>query len=733
MIHTSQIRKVFLSILMLNTFLISAQPFPGKIGVGLDGIGGTALEFPNVTLTASTWESVANSGTNATIDPQGWATEDFRVVFFDHRPFNAWNNAPDDPQKYVVDLSGTYTLSFKGQANLTSWSDAPIVFQNKIYNSTTNSTTVDIVFPPGGGTNQATIGNYGFFQINFLQTNYATGIAGVKEIRLLRPGYQNNNPQIFRATYLNAISPFSTMRFMDYLSTNNIDAGYPATRTWANRQQSNAPTYSKGAPWETIIALANYTARDMWINIPVDADSMYVVQLATLIKNTLRPEVKIYIEYSNEVWNGGFTQYKYNYDAVLQSPQDADIRASTTYDDLRRDRRVARHIVKIGKIFESVMGVTLASRTRIRPVFAYQIGGYLPWYTDALNWINAQYGPPKNFIYGIASAPYFNDGSAGATATPTQVVAAMSTNSDGNVTSIKTLAQIANQWQIKHLQYEGGPDNGGGSTINVGNRILANRTPEMKTAVIHNYKDNWFSVTANGTAPVGTNDLANYFVMSGGVSRYGCWGAIEDLKYIKNSPSAPKYDALCTLTGMCGNEPTVALTAPVNNAIIIVNNSVTVSANASDPDGTVKKVEFFIGSTLIGADSVAPYSVTWTPTQIGIYAVLAKSIDNDGKFTFVDANVVEVKSAATGTNEITNDQSIIIYPNPAKNEVNIKANNLELRQIEIYDIAGRIIKQIKTSGTETNISIADIDSGIYLVKVLCADGVTKINKLLIEK
>ena len=91
----------FLIILHLIIFSrpILAQPFPGKIGVGLDGIGGIALEFPNVTLTAGTWQNVANSGMKANTDVLGWPLEDFRAVFFDHRPTNAWNNSPDDPLK----------------------------------------------------------------------------------------------------------------------------------------------------------------------------------------------------------------------------------------------------------------------------------------------------------------------------------------------------------------------------------------------------------------------------------------------------------------------------------------------------------------------------------------------------------------------------------------------------------------------------------------------------------
>jgi hypothetical protein len=705
---------------MLSFLLASfSQPFSGKIGVGLDGFGGKALEFPNVTLTATAWQSVANGGI-ATTDSLGWPTEDFRVVFFDHRPFNAWNNAPDDPQKYDVDQSGTYTLSFKGQANLTSWSDAPIVFQNQQYNSGTNSTTVDIVFPSGGGIDSAIIGNYGFLMINFLQTNYGGGISGVKDIRLMRPGYQHNTPQIFRTSYLNAMSPFSTLRFMDYLGTNNSDNGYPNFKTWSDRQQLNSPRYTQGAPWEIIIALANYTNRDIWINIPVDADSMYVVELASMMNANLRPEVNIYIEYSNEVWNGSFTQYQFNYDAVLQSSDDADIRASTPWDDRRRARRVAKQVIKFGKIFESVMGVTVASRTKIRPVFAWQIGGWLPWYDDVLNWINTTYGPPENFIYGIASAPYFNDGGAASNASPQQVVAAMSANSDGNVTNIQTLAQYAAQWHIKHLQYEGGPDNGGGSTTNIGNRILANRIQDIKAAVIHNYQDNWFSANANGTAPVGTNDVVNYFVMSGGVSRYGCWGATEDLNYLQSLSKSPKYDALCFLTGMCGNEPTVSLTTPVNNSTVLVNTSVNISATANDPDGTIKGVEFFVGSVLIGIDSVFPYSIQWTPSQLGIVGILAKAIDNDGKFTFTDANVIEVITNTTAINDREFNEDFQIFPVPTNDVfvIILSGNVAPEGIIEVRNILGKLCSKKHIHKARMEMDISNLDAGIYFISLL---------------
>ncbi|MFZ4544982.1 MAG: Ig-like domain-containing protein [Saprospiraceae bacterium] len=718
----------FSIISFLFTNSLTAQTFPAKIGVGLDGIGGIALEFPNVTLTATAWQSVANNG-NAKTDAAGWPTEDFRVVLFDHRPFNAWNNAPDDPAKYVPELSGTYSMSFKGQAVLTSWSDAPIIFQNQQYDVVSNMTTVNIFFPPGGGANSSIVGNYGFLMINFLQTQFTPGVKGVKQLKVMRPGYPHDSPQIFRTAYLNALSPFSTMRFMDYLQTNNSDRVYPNVQKWSDRLQADAPRFNRGAPWEYVIALGNYTAKDIWINIPADADSMYIVELARLMKSTLRPDINIYLEYSNEVWNSLFSQYQYNYQAVLKSTEDAGIRASTPWDDRRRARRAAKQIIKAGKIFEVEFGISLKSKSRIRPVFAWQIGGWLPWYEDVLQWINTTYGAPADFIYGIASAPYF--GEKGGTS-PQEIVAAMSSVSDANLPAIRTLAELAAQYKIKHLQYEGGPDNGGGNTANIANRISANRIPEMKTAVIHNYRDNWFSAAANGAAPVGTNDLVNYFVMSGKVSRYGCWGATEDLKDIKNGAKSPKYDALCVLSGKCGNEPKIELISPLNNSKVTLNNPQSILVTASDPDGKVNKVEFFEGSTLLGVDSIAPFSINWTPSKIGISGILAKAIDNDGKFTFTDMNIIEVSTKPLSSFDTDSKISFKIFPVPAIDYIEIELLGINQAIYEIRDIVGTLQVSGEIENGKIQVPAYAFDSGIYFI-TLMNNGKRSTQKFVISK
>ncbi|MCU0431639.1 MAG: Ig-like domain-containing protein [Cytophagaceae bacterium] len=76
--------------------------------------------------------------------------------------------------------------------------------------------------------------------------------------------------------------------------------------------------------------------------------------------------------------------------------------------------------------------------------------------------------------------------------------------------------------------------------------------------------------------------------------------------------------------------PTVELTAPVANASFMAPAVVNISANASDADGSISRVEFYHGTTLVGSDNTSPYSFTWTGVAAGTYSITARAIDNLG-------------------------------------------------------------------------------------------------------
>ncbi|MDA3893037.1 MAG: glycosyl hydrolase [Salinivirgaceae bacterium] len=75
--------------------------------------------------------------------------------------------------------------------------------------------------------------------------------------------------------------------------------------------------------------------------------------------------------------------------------------------------------------------------------------------------------------------------------------------------------------------------------------------------------------------------------------------------------------------------PNVSLTSPTDGSTYPEGKEITLSANASDLDGTIQKVEFYQNDELIGSDDSAPYSLQWT-SSTGEYIITAKATDDGG-------------------------------------------------------------------------------------------------------
>ncbi|MHB9132861.1 MAG: Ig-like domain-containing protein [Armatimonadota bacterium] len=79
--------------------------------------------------------------------------------------------------------------------------------------------------------------------------------------------------------------------------------------------------------------------------------------------------------------------------------------------------------------------------------------------------------------------------------------------------------------------------------------------------------------------------------------------------------------------------PTVSLTAPANNTCADAGSAITLTAAATDPNGTVSKVEFYQGTTKLGEATSSPYSFTWSNVTTGCYTISAQAYDNNGAVT----------------------------------------------------------------------------------------------------
>ncbi len=100
---------------------------------------------------------------------------------------------------------------------------------------------------------------------------------------------------------------------------------------------------------------------------------------------------------------------------------------------------------------------------------------------------------------------------------------------------------------------------------------------------------------------------------------------------VKVSDKAGNVTTLATTVTLNNDftAPTVSLTAPTAGATL--SRTVTLSATASD-DVSVTRVEFYVGGTLVGTDTSAPYSVTWDSTRVanGTHILTAKAYDAAG-------------------------------------------------------------------------------------------------------
>lgn len=129
----------------------------------------------------------------------------------------------------------------------------------------------------------------------------------VRNVKLWMPGFENAESP-FHPLYLERLKPFSVIRFMDWMRTNGSNI-----RTWSDRPTKDYYTQGtrSGVALEYMIELCNELGADPWFCMPHLADDAYVYSFARQVRMRLRPDLNVYIEWSNEVWNSQFPQHKW--------------------------------------------------------------------------------------------------------------------------------------------------------------------------------------------------------------------------------------------------------------------------------------------------------------------------------------------------------------------------------------------------------------------------------------
>ncbi|MCB9495507.1 MAG: hypothetical protein H6686_01285 [Fibrobacteria bacterium] len=291
---------------------MASRPLPGanllgiNAGVVSDWDGSNA--FADIMVHARAWADAPWTG-NVAVDADAWPLADASTVVF--------GDGND---------TGAYHLTFEGQAESVSlmWAEGSV--DSLRWDASTNRSTavVHLTGLPNGA---------GGLRLEGTRRTPASPVgSGFRDAHLWRPGVPTDGSVLFTDGFLSMTRPFHVVRFMDWGLTN-----INPVRTWVQRRgpfQANRgnPTIDGisdgdlGMPVEYMVALANAARTDMWINIPVRADSDFVARTVRAIRfgtdgrnpyngpvadpvfPPLDPDLSVYVEFANELWNsaGGF-------------------------------------------------------------------------------------------------------------------------------------------------------------------------------------------------------------------------------------------------------------------------------------------------------------------------------------------------------------------------------------------------------------------------------------------
>jgi len=529
------------------------------MGINIDHAGDSG----NLKIYANAFKTVRLGSPNnptdgsVTLDSNGNPPKDFGVFMW-------------DAGGYMKDTEGTYTITFNGSADVAIGMGSVTMTQPVTYNSSTNTST-----------GKFTVNSNSTVTLKFTNTKRTASSAtntGITNLKIMRPIAKGSTTSYaptttFTDAFKNVIMndfKAKAIRYMDFTATN----GKTAEVNWSDRVTpammqslhggSGYGWQGRGSAWEYVVQLSNETNTDMWICIPVSASDDYILKLARLIKYgsdgvnpytspqanpvhaPLKPELKVYLEYSNELWNfaGAFGQSAWNRDKAV-----AEVNAGGSplnYDGETNQytlgwRRQAKRTVEISETFRSVFGSS-DMMTRVRPLLEWQQDNGQNTAGVMLNFIDNWYGnrdgnhvttprPVNYYIWGGSGSAYYNPDNSSDSLTLSNIWTSQTFNTANWAAPQLRDASYAAAFGLKRTAYEGGP-----SMDNLGHsesvKEQAWNDSRMKTLLVDHQK---FWEQYGG-------DILMYFTFGGSDhTGYYQWEYVKDM----NNPvsTSPKLQA----------------------------------------------------------------------------------------------------------------------------------------------------------------------------------------------
>lgn len=191
--------------------------------------------------------------------------------------------------------------------------------------------------------------------------------------------------------------------------------------------------------------------------------------------------------------------------------------------------------------------------------------------------------------------------------------------------------------------------------------------------------------------------------------------------YLQDNGDATAYFNELYTGQTSGNlAPSVNITSPSDGGVFTEGDNVVINADASDIDGTISQVEFFVDGTSVGVDASSPFSTNWT-IGLGTYNITAVATDNESSST--TSSIISV----TG-NSATQNTDMYVSSISTGTQNAGKGRKYGLATITVLDGTGTAVSGATVTGTfsgtfnETVIGVTESDGRVTLLTSATAKG-----------
>lgn len=271
------------------------------------------------------------------------------------------------------------------------------------------------------------------------------GGGGVTDVRFMRP----LSPGSSRAHRFDEVvyRPFKRLLQDDFTTIRWLEGANKKTETeWKDRARPGNAFFWNDAGqenWEYLVMLANETGKDLSITTPIGANDEYFENLALLFRYgsdgdqpyraptpkpaypPLNPNLRVYIEVGNEIWNWPFGSTAYCRElSIAEAEADSSTWRAMNFDGVLDDpgsivsirRYLAYRTAKASEAFREVYG-DAGMGSRVRPLLHYQYDNFQGTAGHSLFFIDEYFGnvrpevpephPVNYYLWGGGGATYY--------------------------------------------------------------------------------------------------------------------------------------------------------------------------------------------------------------------------------------------------------------------------------------------------------------------------------------